>query len=236
MINRKKILLAINDKELLAGMALSLVQMGYFVSGVITKSEDVKERFRNTRSDLVIEDKRGQILKELPAPWPDIPSILIIDTETSHSGNELQTTLHYPFSKKILKECIDTVISQYTLVQVETNEHDSKTAEALKLEDRIFVRYKDKMVKLEIADILYIEADSNYSRIFAKGKEYLLAITLKTMETKLPLSDFFRIHRSYIVNLRQIDEVAETHLVISRKALPISKTLRPRLLKRLQTI
>ena len=56
------------------------------------------------------------------------------------------------------------------------------------------------------------------------------------MEAKLPISDFFRIHRSYIVNLRQIDEVSETHLVIAKKALPISKTLRSDLLQRLQTI
>ena len=92
------------------------------------------------------------------------------------------------------------------------------------------------MVRLEIDQILYIEADRNYSRIFCTNKEYVVAVTLKAMETKLPEHYFFRIHRSYVVNLAHIDEVAETHLVIARKALPVSKSLRSSLLRRLQTI
>lgn len=108
--------------------------------------------------------------------------------------------------------------------------------ETYKLEDRIFVRHKEKMVKLEIEQVLCVEADRNYSRIHSKNKEYMVAVTLKNMASKLPGSVFYRIHRSYIVNLLHVDEVAETHLVIAQKALPISKTLKAGLLKRLQTI
>ncbi|MFD2933660.1 LytR/AlgR family response regulator transcription factor [Spirosoma flavum] len=48
-------------------------------------------------------------------------------------------------------------------------------------------------------DILYIEADRNYSRIFTREKEYLLSVTFKNIEEKLPQPFFMRIHCSYIV-------------------------------------
>ena len=92
------------------------------------------------------------------------------------------------------------------------------------------------MVKVNIKDILYIEAERNYCRIYSKDKEYLLVMTLKDMDEKLPQKHFIRVHRSFIVNLAQIDEVATSHIVIARKAIPVSKTLKEELLNRLQTI
>jgi DNA-binding LytR/AlgR family response regulator len=92
------------------------------------------------------------------------------------------------------------------------------------------------MVKVNIEDILYIEAERNYCRIYSKEKEYLLVMTLKDMDLKLPQQHFIRIHRSYIVNLSQIHEVATSHIVIGKKAIPISKSFKEELLKRLQTI
>ena len=104
------------------------------------------------------------------------------------------------------------------------------------LNDRIFVRHNEKMLKIDIKDIYYIEADRNYCRIFSQDREYLLVMTLKDIDEKLPQNHFLRIHRSYIINLSQIDEVAGTHVVISKKAIPMSKAMRAELLKRLQTI
>lgn len=86
-----------------------------------------------------------------------------------------------------------------------------------------------------VADILYIEADRNYSRIFTLNKEFLLSTTLKTIEEKLSGNLFVRIHRSYIINLAHVDEVAEDHVIISQKAIPLSAGLKEHLLERIQT-
>ena len=102
--------------------------------------------------------------------------------------------------------------------------------------DRQIIKHKEKMVKLFLADILYIEADRNYSHIFTKNKEYMLSITLKHIEDKIPVQQFIRVHRSFIINLAQIDEVAENHVIIGSKAIPLSISAREDLLKRLRTI
>ena len=51
-----------------------------------------------------------------------------------------------------------------------------------------------------------------------------------------PARYFIRVHRSFMVNLAQVDEVAENHVIIALKAIPLSHTLRDELLKRIQTI
>jgi len=98
------------------------------------------------------------------------------------------------------------------------------------------VRHREKMIKIIVAEILYIEADRNYCRIFTRNKEYLLSITLKTIEEKLPGRIFLRTHRSYMINLAHVDEVAEGHVIIAQKAIPLSTGLREQLLQRIQTL
>ncbi len=64
------------------------------------------------------------------------------------------------------------------------------------LEDRIFNRHNEKMLKINIKDIYYIEADRNYCRIFSQAQEHLHGMTLKNLDEKLPQNHFLRIHRS----------------------------------------
>jgi DNA-binding LytR/AlgR family response regulator len=92
------------------------------------------------------------------------------------------------------------------------------------------------MIKIIVGEILYIEADRNYSRIFTKNKEYRLCITLKTIEEKLPKSIFLRSHRSFIINVAKIDEVIEGYVMIAQKTVPLSAGLKEQLLQRIQTL
>ena len=71
---------------------------------------------------------------------------------------------------------------------------------------------------------------------FSKDSEYLLSVPLVELLEKLQIEDFMRIHRSFIINLKQIDEVAETHVVIDKKAIPLGKSFKEDFLRRLQFI
>jgi DNA-binding LytR/AlgR family response regulator len=104
------------------------------------------------------------------------------------------------------------------------------------LSDRIFVRNKDKMVKILFQAILYVEAERNYCRIVTETKEYLLTMPMKSLEDQLPPTLFQRIHRSYIVNIAQVDEVEEGAVVIGQKSLPLSKSLREVFLMRIRMV
>lgn len=60
--------------------------------------------------------------------------------------------------------------------------------------------------KVRPNEILFCEADINYTRIYYQNRVEMVAITLKSVEKMLGHFPFFRIHRSYLVNLQHILE------------------------------
>jgi two-component system LytT family response regulator len=73
--------------------------------------------------------------------------------------------------------------------------------------ERIVVRSGGRILILRIEDVEWLEAASNYVRIHAAGREYLLRETMTNLETKLDPTHFVRIHRSTIVRLDRIKEL-----------------------------
>ena len=82
-------------------------------------------------------------------------------------------------------------------------------------DDTIFVKTDYKVVKLAISDIRYIEGMSEYLKIHLKSqpKPVVTLLSMKKMEEYLP-TYFMRIHRSYIINLKQIQEVNKNRVIM----------------------
>jgi two-component system LytT family response regulator len=80
------------------------------------------------------------------------------------------------------------------------------TSPAVTPSDFIMVKgdTKGKLIKVEIDEIDYIESMGNYVAIFCKGKKFLSIMNLKTLEEKLPVDKFMRVHKSFIVAISQI--------------------------------
>ncbi len=76
-----------------------------------------------------------------------------------------------------------------------------------KYASQMTIRIRRRMFSLEVSDISWIQGASQYSRVHAKGGEYLLSRTLASLECELDPKRFFRIHRSAIVNAAHVREV-----------------------------
>lgn len=87
----------------------------------------------------------------------------------------------------------------------------------------VFVKVNSNLIKLFLRDIYYIEALADYVLIHTKDQQYVFLSTMKALIQRLP-SYFVRIHRSYIINCRNIDYIEDTAVVINRKVLTISNT------------
>ncbi len=72
------------------------------------------------------------------------------------------------------------------------------------------------MVKVELSKILYIEGLSNYVKFFTEGKTLISYQKLTYLEEILPSDQFIRSHRSYIVNIHQINAFTATDLEIGK--------------------
>jgi DNA-binding LytR/AlgR family response regulator len=92
-------------------------------------------------------------------------------------------------------------------------------------DNHIFIRADYSLVKIPIADILYIEGLADYVKIFIKDRQTVVArMTMNDMVDKLPEKDFIRVHRSYIVSFKRIESVRSNSITIPEKDIPIGKT------------
>jgi DNA-binding LytR/AlgR family response regulator len=90
--------------------------------------------------------------------------------------------------------------------------------------------------KLNVDDILWVEAFGDYIKIQTLDKVHTVYSTIKKIEEKLSGQKFVRIHRSFIVNIAQITNVSVTNLEINKKIIPISETYKDVLLQRLSIL
>lgn len=88
----------------------------------------------------------------------------------------------------------------------------------------LFLKSEYKIRRINFDDILYVEGLKDYIKVYLKGedKPVLSLSSLKAMEEKLPSSNFMRVHRSYIVNLTQINQVDRSRIVFGKVYIPVS--------------
>ena len=248
MENLVKILVVEDEMIIAAKIAMQLTNLGYEVTGILPRGEEAISQLEDNRPDIILLDinLKGKIdgietAKQIHLV-ADIPIIYLTANTDEATFNRAKPTRPYAFISKPFKQLDLQRAIELTISRLAENETgpivDDNANENLPfiLSDRIFVRHHEKMVKIIISDILYIEADRNYCRIFSKTKEYILAITLKSIEDKLPQQHFLRIHRSYIINLSQVDELDDSHAIISGKAIPLGKGMREQIMQRIQTL
>ncbi|ASZ11447.1 response regulator transcription factor [Chitinophaga pendula] len=94
--------------------------------------------------------------------------------------------------------------------------------------DYIFIKTEYKIIKINLEDILFIEALKDYTKIYTPFQPVLTLRSLKSFETKLPADKFIRVHRSYLVSLNKINSVEKNTVMIANQSIPISDGYRER--------
>jgi DNA-binding LytR/AlgR family response regulator len=242
-------ILIIEDEMIFAAkISLQLSSIGYEVTGILPHGEDALQHVVDNKVDILLLDihlkgKLDGIATALQIRrLSKIPIIYLTANGDEATFNRAKMTkpagfISKPYRQIDLHRAIELAYARASDIEDDCNEDMSHHEHPpVILSDRIFVRCREKMLRIMMADILYIEADRNYSRIFTGQKEFLLSTTLKTIDERLTNHFFVRIHRSYIVNLAHIDEVGEGHVVIAQKSIPLSAGLRDHLLERIQTL
>jgi DNA-binding LytR/AlgR family response regulator len=241
-------ILVVEDEMLIgAKISMLLTNLGYEVTGILPRGEDALVQVEENKPDIIILDinLKGEIDGIETATIlqrKNIPVIYLTANADEATFNRAKLTRPTAFISKPFKQLDLQRAIELTIIQLaETDTHAVKLIEMEEeqpfiLTDRIFVRYNGKMIKIMLMDILYMEADRNYSRIFTSQKEFVLSVTLKYIEEKLKIPFFMRIHRSYLVNMTCIDQVLESDVMINNKALPLGTGIREKLMLRIQTL
>jgi DNA-binding LytR/AlgR family response regulator len=241
-----KILVVEDEMIIGAKISMQLTALGYEVTGILPRGDEALLHIAQNKPDIVLLDiqLKGSMdgietARQIHQRHP-IPIIYVTANADDATFNRAKATRPFafiskPFKQIDLQRAVELTISQMAERDTGFLETNDGSEKPYMLSDRIFIRHKERMVKILLDEILFIEADRNYSHLFTQKRDVVLAITLKTIEEKLPVAYFQRVHRSFIINLKHIEEVAEHHVVVAQKTIPLGTGMRIQLLERLQT-
>ena len=247
-----KILIVEDEMIIAADISMMLTALGYEVTGITPRGEDALSSIEATRPDVVLMDinLKGTMDGVEAARYiyehHQIPVIYLTansDDATFQRAKEAKpyAFITKPFRQSDLQRAIELALERVAEEHQTGNNAGGKPGNeetSFLLSDRIFVRHKDKMVKVFIQDILFAEADRNYCMVHTTDREYLLTVPLRVLEDNLPEGKFMRVHRSFVVNLGKIDALTDNqeYLVFGQKNVPVSRRFKEAVIKRLRLI
>ena len=103
-------------------------------------------------------------------------------------------------------------------------------------DDFIFFKCDKKMIRVSLKDILYIESIKDYVKIKTADKEVVTHQKISILETKLPLNNFIRVHRSFIVNIPKIESYSASEIELNDESIPVGRNYKVEVMDRLGKI
>lgn len=117
-----------------------------------------------------------------------------------------------------------------------SQKQNSQETNTLLSEEHFYVKIDSRLVKIDFEKLLLAKAKGDYVTLILKDSTHVVHTTLKSIQQKLPPHQFLQVHRSYVVNLREIIDIEDSSILIGQEIVPISRANRMELLKRLNTI
>ncbi|MEX2511664.1 MAG: LytTR family DNA-binding domain-containing protein [Cyclobacteriaceae bacterium] len=104
------------------------------------------------------------------------------------------------------------------------------------IKDAIFIRDKGCLKKIHFSNIIYLKGDGNYTNLLTRDRAYSLRNILKEFEDLLPDDLFIRIHKSFIVNLNEINTISPKEITVLNEKVPVGRTYYQHLINGIQKL
>ncbi|CAM4372531.1 LytR/AlgR family response regulator transcription factor [Zobellia nedashkovskayae] len=132
-----------------------------------------------------------------------------------------------PFDYAEFLSAANKALEWFTLVKGNSQTSVSDKKEFL------FVKSEYKQVRIKLSDVLYFEGLKDYIKIWLKDnpKAILTLMSLKSLEEELPQTEFMRVHRSFIVSLKNIEIIERSQIIINKQRITVSEQYKPKFLE-----
>lgn len=171
---------------------------------------------------------------ELLRTLPKKPQTILI---TSHRDFALQA-FELQVSDYLLKPVDFTRFTQAVLNTIQKIEASQLQAQSLApaAPEDLFVKVDNKIVKLNLNNISYIEARGDYVVINVDNKKHIVYTTMSAIDKKLPEENYMRIHRSFIINLKKVELIEDDSVLIQDKYIPIGGSYQSKFYSRINKL
>ncbi len=92
--------------------------------------------------------------------------------------------------------------------------------------EHLYLKHDGEIFKVQLQDILFLEAFGNYVKVHTTTKTYLISGTMKQFMKELPSRQFYRVHKSHIVNTQHIDRIFGNQITLGEHKLVVGTSYR----------
>jgi two-component system, response regulator PdtaR len=245
-----KVLIAEADTMLALGISVSLQQYGYVVAGIASQTEEASRLFKENDVDIVLINQhipgdKGAIETVLELmKIKRVPVIYLIDVADDATISSIKQTCPVAFIAKPYDSssiCTATEMAIHNFIAsgvpgmmtpedcvapaaAKKDDHDVEAHEIiLRQGNCIFIKRNFRFVKINLREILYMEAEGNYVHIIIVDKNFTIRLSLMQVMRRINYSRFARINRSSVVNVDAIQSFNKEQVFIAHYKIAIGK-------------
>ena len=164
------------------------------------------------------------------------PNVILTTSDKSFAINAFDYDCIVDYLiKPITQERFDRAV-QKAIKAEPGNKRENLVSDINNTDVELYVNIDRRLIKIDIASIYLIEAKGDYILIKTFNKNYTVHSTLKKIADKLPDDFFLKVHRSFIINTRHIIDIEDNSVLIEKEVVPVSRSNRPELMKRLNLL
>ena len=235
-MDKIKIVIVEDEPLVAADLKNQLQKANMEVDAIFDSGEDVLEYLKKGTPDIILMDVQlfgsmdgietaGEVNKHYKVPV----LFLTANTDRATFSRAKLTFPHAFLSKPFrMRDILHSIELAMEMKEEVTEEGEQYVAKYL--EDRVFIKTHSYLQKVMYEQILYIEADRAYTKIVTVDKAFTLSRTLKKIEAEIKVPYLLRVHRSYIINTKNVDRITEGYVYIGTHKIPVSRTHREALL------
>lgn len=213
---------------------------GYEVCGTHHKAEEALKEIERLQPDMAILDinVKGKYTGVWLGNQLKIPFIYLTaynDSKTIHAALETQPSSYLikPFEDMQVFAAIELALKDVR------NPHReaalSKNVEAFyNLGGELIVKDGHSHYKLRLHDIFYIKSDGKYIDLHLENKRITLRSSLVNFLKEYPSDLFVRVHKSYLVNINEVDSFTRSNIQLSDCQIPISRSYKDEFLSKMK--
>lgn len=218
----------VEDEPIVAlDLKKQLEKAGFEVLEIFESGEEILEFLNQEQPDIILMDIQlygdldgidtaHQVNKRF-----DIPILFLTANTDKTTFSRAKLTFPHAFLSKPFR-IKDILHSIELAIEMDKEEPGSQQSEKY-LADRVFIRNNEFLQKVMYRQILYLEAEGAYTKIITEEKDFLISQTLKKVEEKINASFLLKVHRSYIVNVENVDKISEGYVYIGQHRIPVSR-------------
>ena len=236
--------LVVDDDPLSVQIVLNCIANTPFLSaiGSCSSAPEAAELLRTQVVEALFLDVEMPLMSglDLLRTLPDPPQVVLITSNQAYAVQAFEFAvtdyLLKPITYPRFLQAANKVLDALTAQRLAATGADDAPAPPGAPAGFTFVKVDSKLVRVDFADVHYIEALGDYVHLVLTHSKFIVYSTMRAIEDKFPPTQFVRVHRSFIVNINHTQALEDNSLLVKDKYIPIGQTYMRGLLQRLNKL